>query len=84
MGELCIICKGKYNPSDEDCLYCEQGGGAVNTTLKNGSDLRTMNADVDFMTWLKDAEPGYDLEYTGHLLERWDAFNAGRELERRK
>ena len=43
-------------------------------------DLKAMYADVDFMAWLKKTEPDYDFEYSGNLLARWDAFNAGREL----
>lgn len=44
-------------------------------------DMKDMYADDDFMAWLKKAEPGYDCEYSGNLLARWYAFNAGRKHE---
>lgn len=37
-----------------------------------------MMSDESFMAWLKEYDPGYEVEYSGTLLGMYDAFCAGR------
>lgn len=43
-------------------------------------DVDAMYADIVFMAWLKKELPHYDCVYTGNLLDRHDAFKAGRAI----
>lgn len=43
--------------------------------------LTEMEADEEFMKWLREYEPDYENEYSGDLLGLYDAFIAGRKCE---
>jgi hypothetical protein len=43
-------------------------------------NMDTMYADTEFMLWLDKDFPDHYCEYSGNLLARYDAFNAGKKL----